>query len=97
MAQFKQRTPDDAIGYWTDDWDGYPADRAQLFQHIADSRVRNPVVLSGDIHAFLVNDVVCVAMTPLVLDLCRRLKRPAIPGGTEILQWDFSPASARSS
>jgi alkaline phosphatase D len=57
MAQFKQRTPDDAIGYWTDDWDGYPADRARLFQHIADSRVRNPVVLSGDIHSFWANDL----------------------------------------
>ena len=29
--------------------------------------------------AFLVNDVVCVAMTPLVLHLCRHLKRPPIP------------------
>jgi alkaline phosphatase D len=57
MAQFKQRTPDDMIGYWTDDWDGYPADRTRLFQHIADSRVRNPVVLSGDIHSFWANDL----------------------------------------
>ncbi|HVC96423.1 MAG TPA: SLC13 family permease, partial [Pirellulales bacterium] len=29
--------------------------------------------------AFLVNDVVCVAMTPLVLQICRQLKRPPIP------------------
>ena len=29
--------------------------------------------------AFLVNDVVCVALTPLVLHLCQRLKRPPIP------------------
>ena len=35
--------------------------------------------LSGVLSAFLVNDVVCVALTPLVLHLCRRLKRPAIP------------------
>ncbi len=35
--------------------------------------------LSGTLSAFLVNDVVCVALTPLVLDLCRRLKRPPIP------------------
>jgi Na+/H+ antiporter NhaD/arsenite permease-like protein len=35
--------------------------------------------LSGVLSAFLVNDVVCVALTPLVLDLTRRLKRPAIP------------------
>ncbi len=35
--------------------------------------------LSGVLSAFLVNDVVCVALTPLILDLTRRLKRPPIP------------------
>jgi Na+/H+ antiporter NhaD/arsenite permease-like protein len=35
--------------------------------------------LSGLLSAFLVNDVVCVALTPLVVDLCRRLKRPPVP------------------
>jgi Na+/H+ antiporter NhaD/arsenite permease-like protein len=35
--------------------------------------------LSGVLSAFLVNDVVCVALTPLVLDLTRRLKRPPLP------------------
>jgi Na+/H+ antiporter NhaD/arsenite permease-like protein len=35
--------------------------------------------LSGVLSAFLVNDVVCVALTPLVIDLTRRLKRPPIP------------------
>ena len=37
------------------------------------------VTLSGFLSAFLVNDVVCVAMTPLALDLCRRLRRPPLP------------------
>lgn len=37
------------------------------------------VALSGILSAFLVNDVVCVAMTPLVIDLCRRLRRPPLP------------------
>ena len=37
------------------------------------------IALGGVLSAFLVNDVVCVAMTPLVLGLCRSLKRPAIP------------------
>lgn len=35
--------------------------------------------LSGVLSAFLVNDVVCVALTPLVLHLCRRLRRSPIP------------------
>lgn len=35
--------------------------------------------LSGVLSAFLVNDVVCVALTPLILDLCRRTRQPAMP------------------
>lgn len=37
------------------------------------------IALSGVLSAFLVNDVVCVALTPLVLHLCQRLGRPPIP------------------
>ena len=37
------------------------------------------IALSGMLSAFLVNDVICVALTPLVLHLCQRLKRPPIP------------------
>jgi Na+/H+ antiporter NhaD/arsenite permease-like protein len=35
--------------------------------------------LSGVLSAFLVNDVICVALTPLVLELTSRLRRPAVP------------------
>jgi Na+/H+ antiporter NhaD/arsenite permease-like protein len=35
--------------------------------------------LSGVLSAFLVNDVVCVALTPLVLHLTERLRKPPIP------------------
>jgi len=37
------------------------------------------IALSGILSAFLVNDVVCVALTPLVLHLCQRLRRPPVP------------------
>ena len=37
------------------------------------------IVLSGVLSAFLVNDVVCVALTPLVLHLCQRLEAAADP------------------
>jgi Na+/H+ antiporter NhaD/arsenite permease-like protein len=37
------------------------------------------IAISGALSAFLVNDVVCVALTPLVVHLCQRLKRPPIP------------------
>ncbi|HEV3167054.1 MAG TPA: anion transporter [Isosphaeraceae bacterium] len=35
--------------------------------------------LSGILSAFLVNDIVCVALTPLVLDLAKRQRWPAVP------------------
>jgi Na+/H+ antiporter NhaD/arsenite permease-like protein len=37
------------------------------------------IALSGLLSAFLVNDVVCVALTPLLLELCRRLRLPPVP------------------
>jgi alkaline phosphatase D len=38
--------------FWTDSWNGYPAARDRLLGYLADRRPANPVVLSGDIHAF---------------------------------------------
>ena len=43
--------------YWTDAWNGYPAARARLLQQLVDSRAANPVVLSGDMHTFMVSDI----------------------------------------
>ncbi len=57
MARLKQRTPSGEMGSWTDDWNGYPASRARVLQHIADSKPANPVVITGDIHSFWANDL----------------------------------------
>ena len=57
MAQLRQKTLDGDFGYWTDSWDGYPASRTRLLQHIAQSRTRNPIVLGGDVHSFWANDL----------------------------------------
>ena len=56
MAQMRQKL-DGADAFWTDDWDGYPANRARLLKHISDSKVSNPVVVGGDIHSFFANDL----------------------------------------
>jgi alkaline phosphatase D len=56
MAQYHVRQ-NDAFVVSTDDWDGYPANRARLLKRIQETRVSNPVVLSGDIHSFLANDL----------------------------------------
>jgi alkaline phosphatase D len=41
----------------TDGWDGYPVSRQRLLDSISDSRLSNPVVLGGDLHAFYVADL----------------------------------------
>jgi alkaline phosphatase D len=43
--------PEDGAGYNTDQWDGYTADRHELFRHLADHGVQNTVFLTGDIHS----------------------------------------------
>jgi alkaline phosphatase D len=57
MAQLRQKMPNGDFGFWTDDWDGFPASRRRLLQRIARTRVSNPVVIGGDIHAFFANDL----------------------------------------
>jgi alkaline phosphatase D len=56
FAHFDQSGPG-PLAYWADGWNGYPAARARLVDALIARRTRNPVILSGDIHAFLVNDV----------------------------------------
>ena len=56
MAQLREKLGG-VDAFWTDDWDGYPANRTRLLQHIRDSKVSNPVVASGDIHSFFANDL----------------------------------------
>ena len=41
--------------FWTDSWDGYPAARERLIGFLAERKIANPVVLSGDIHSFVVS------------------------------------------
>jgi alkaline phosphatase D len=57
MAQYRMRNRAGEGAFSTDDWDGYPASRTRLLQHIADSKVANPVVIGGDIHSYFANDL----------------------------------------
>jgi alkaline phosphatase D len=57
MARLREKEPNGELGYWTDDWDGYPVSRGRLLQHIHDSKLQNPVVIGGDIHSFWANDL----------------------------------------
>jgi alkaline phosphatase D len=56
MAQFDTR-PGPGRRAWTDGWDGYPAARARLFNAFVEKKVKNPVVLGGDVHSFNANQL----------------------------------------
>lgn len=49
--------PGAARGSWTDGWDGYPLARERLLTDLQQSKLRNPVVLGGDVHAAIVTSV----------------------------------------
>jgi len=58
----------------------------RLVAHLVAKRARHPLVLLGGLvavvgvlSAFLVNDAICLVMTPLVLDLTLRLRRNPVP------------------
>lgn len=41
----------------TDQWDGYPAERNRIYNHIMNNNIQNVVVLTGDIHTSWANDL----------------------------------------
>jgi alkaline phosphatase D len=43
--------------YWTDGWDGYPRARQRLLESVVRQRVRNPLVISGDVHMSAIADL----------------------------------------
>jgi alkaline phosphatase D len=51
------KLPLGGVAYNFDQWDGYPADRAALTAAMAERADLNPIVITGDIHAFGVGDL----------------------------------------
>lgn len=43
--------------FWNDSWDGYPLARNRVLNYIADRKIANPVVITGDWHSTFVNDL----------------------------------------
>jgi alkaline phosphatase D len=50
--------PGPEVVYAMDKWSGYEFERRRLLRHIHDAKVRNPVVLSGDIHCNWANELI---------------------------------------
>jgi alkaline phosphatase D len=63
MTEINQGTPEKAE-YVVDMWSGYPAARQRLLDALQRERAKNPVLLAGDIHAFLVGEVTAVPERP---------------------------------
>jgi alkaline phosphatase D len=55
LMGYNNESPPPEHRYWTDAWNGYPAARERLMKFLAERHISNPVVLSGDIHAFVVS------------------------------------------
>lgn len=54
---YADEDPGPAQRFWTDNWNGYPAARGRLLSTLAEANTQNPVVLSGDIHSYLVSRI----------------------------------------
>jgi alkaline phosphatase D len=50
--------PGDEVGCSMDQWPGYEQDRRRVLKHIYDRQVKNPVVLTGDIHSNWANELI---------------------------------------
>lgn len=57
FARLRQTAKSGDEGFWTDDWNGFPNARQRLVSLLAKVKVANPVIVTGDIHSFWVNDV----------------------------------------
>jgi alkaline phosphatase D len=53
VMSYIDEDPGEGRRYWSDGWGGYPPARKRLLDFLAERRIANPVVLSGDIHAFV--------------------------------------------
>lgn len=56
MGQADRGPAEERIVY-TDGWDGYPAAREKLLRFIAGHKIRNPVVIGGDVHFSMAGDL----------------------------------------
>lgn len=56
MSQADRGAASERVVY-TDGWDGYPAAREKLLRFIAERKIRNPVVIGGDVHFAVASDL----------------------------------------
>ena len=57
MFAMVERTAKDVVGYSMDQWPGAAFERLALMRFMADRKIPNPIVITGDIHSNWVNDL----------------------------------------
>jgi alkaline phosphatase D len=80
VVAYLDELPGPGEQFWTDGWNGYPAARQRLLESTVRSGARNPVLLSGDIHAFLASN----------------LNRDAADPGSPVVAAEFTTTSISS-
>ena len=58
MVARADKTAGPAVHYSMDQWPGYEFERRRLLLHFADKKIKNPVVLTGDIHSDWANELI---------------------------------------
>ena len=53
VVAYMDEQPGPGERFWTDGWNGYPAARERLVSALVETKTSNPVLLGGDIHAFI--------------------------------------------
>ena len=67
--------------FWNDAWDGYPLARQRLLNEVVQSRLKNPVFLTGDWHSTFVNDLKLDFKDPGAPTIATEFVTPAITTG----------------
>jgi alkaline phosphatase D len=57
IAELDRDRKPDVVRYNMDKWDGYQIPRKRLLTYLAEARINNPIVLSGDIHHHLASEL----------------------------------------
>jgi alkaline phosphatase D len=64
LVSYMDEQPGEGRTFGGDSWNGYPAARRHLLATLQGQRVRNPVVFTGDMHAFMAGNIGTVPGNP---------------------------------
>ncbi len=78
LVSFLDEQPDAGRTFGGDSWNGYPAARGRLLRTLQQQRVRNPVIFTGDMHAFMAGNITAVPGDPTSAPLATEIVATSI-------------------